>query len=162
MTCNRHLLRLLITPSVLQRYDRRCYLTTVNCLGALSLSFMSAPSHSESVIATTNAPTSSITQSSFAANHSPVANADLVALEKSSIAFNVLANDADADGDRLIIVEASAKFGAVAFTADGLLGYAQNPGPAHADKITYIVSDGSGGSAVGTVEVVAGQNDGAQ
>lgn len=100
-----------------------------------------------------------MTQGSFVANHSPEVNADLVALDKSSTAFNVLANDTDADGDRLKIVEAFAKFGAVAFTTDGLLGYVQNPGPARADKITYIVSDGSGGFAIGTVEVFVGQND---
>lgn len=88
-----------------------------------------------------------------AANRSPLANDDIVALEKSSTAFNVLANDTDADGDRLIIIEASAKFGAVAFTTDGLVSYAQTPGPARADKITYVVSDSSGGSSVGTVEV---------
>lgn len=162
MTRNRHHMRLPNTPSILQIWNRRCYLTSVKCLSALSFSFMSAPSHSESVIVTTNAPTSSITQSAFVANHGPVANADFVALEKSSTAFNVLANDTDADGDRLIIVEASAKFGAVAFTTDGLLGYAQNPGPARPDRITYIVSDGSGGSAVGIVEVLVGQSAGAQ
>lgn len=160
MTRNRNFMRLLNTPSDFQRSNTRGYLSAVRCLSALFLSSMSAPSHSESIIATTEAPNSAITQSSFAANHSPVANADLVALEKSSTAFNVLANDTDADGDRLIIVEASAKFGAVAFTTDGLLGYAQNPGPARADKITYTVSDGSGGTAIGTVKVLIGRNNG--
>ena len=160
MTRNKHLMRLPITPSVLQRPNQRCYLTTVKCLSALSISFMGAPSHSESIIATAKAPNSLMTQSTFAANHSPVANADVVTLEKSSTAFNVLANDTDADGDRLIIIEASAKFGAVAFTTDGLLGYAQNAGQARADRITYIVNDGSGGSAVGTVEVLISQNNG--
>ncbi len=159
MTRNRHLMRLPSTSSVLQGSNRLCYLTTVKCLSALFLSFMSAPSHSENIIATTKAPNSRMTQGSFVANHSPEVNADLVALDKSSTAFNVLANDTDADGDRLKIVEAFAKFGAVAFTTDGLLGYVQNPGPARADKITYIVSDGSGGFAIGTVEVFVGQND---
>ena len=162
MTRNRHLIHLPSTSSVLQRSNRRCYSTAVKCLSALSLSFMSAPSHSESIAATTRAPNSRMTQSSSAANHNPVAKADFVVLEDSSTAFNVLANDTDADGDRLVIVEASANFGAVAFTTDGLLGYAQNPGPARADRITYIVNDGSGGSAVGTVEVFVGQNDGSR
>ena len=156
MTRDRPLMRLLNTLATLQRFNRRCYLTTVKCVSPLVLSFMSAPSHSESMIVTTNTSNNPMTQRSFAVNYSPVANADLVALEKSSTAFNVLANDTDADGDTLIIIDANAKFGAVAFTTDGLLGYAQNPGPARSDTIKYIVSDGSGGSAIGTVEVFVG------
>lgn len=88
-------------------------------------------------------------------NEVPVAAPDRVELKASANAFNVLANDSDADGDRLVIVEAIADFGAVAFTREGLLAYAQNPGPKRPDRITYIVSDGRGGFAKGLVEVVA-------
>lgn len=158
MTRNRNLMRLPHTKSALQAYSRRCCLTSVKCLSALSLVFLSTPSHSESANATTKATNCTMSQSSLAANHRPLANADFVALAKSSTAFNVLANDTDSDGDKLIMVDASAKFGAVAFTTDGLLAYAQNPGRARPDTITYIVSDGSGGSAVGIVKVLAGQN----
>lgn len=87
-------------------------------------------------------------------NISPEATTDRIDLKASSVAFNALANDADADGDRLMIIEATAKFGAVAFTPEGLLAYAQNPGPARADKITYIVSDGRGGLDQGVVEIM--------
>ena len=162
MTCNRNLMHLTNTSWVSNDPAKRCYLTAAKYLSALSLAFMSASSRSESVIATTKSPNSSVAQRSVTTNHSPVANADLVSLENSSTAFNVLANDTDEDADRLMIVKASANFGAVAFTTDGLLGYAQNPGPARTDKITYIVSDGSGGSAVGTVKVLVGQNNGNQ
>lgn len=89
-----------------------------------------------------------------ALNELPTAAPDLVGLRQSANAFNVLANDSDADGDRLTMVGAIANFGAVAFTPEGLLAYAQNPGPARADKITYIVSDGRGGFAEGKVEIV--------
>lgn len=132
---------------------------TVKFLGTLTLGFMSAPSYCENIVPTTAAPKSEISLNAFAANRSPVANVDRVALDKSAVAFNVLANDTDADGDKLKIVDASAKFGAVVFTTDGLLGYAQNPGPARADKITYTVSDASGGKAIGTVEVFLNQMD---
>lgn len=88
-------------------------------------------------------------------NRKPFANTDFVDLSQSSTASNVLANDSDPDGDRLILLEAGAKFGAVAFTPEGLLAYAQNPGPPRADKITYTVSDGHGGIVRGLVEISA-------
>lgn len=89
-----------------------------------------------------------------ALNELPVAAPDRVGLRQSANAFNVLANDSDADGDRLTMVGATANFGAVAFTPEGLLAYAQNPGPARQDEITYMVSDGRGGFAEGKVEIV--------
>lgn len=153
MTRNRRLIRGPNISPILLTSKRHFYLATVRSIFLLVLSFMSAPSHSENIIATTNSPTKLMPQTLPAANRSPLANDDIVALDKSSTAFNVLANDTDADGDRLIIIEASAKFGAVAFTTDGLVSYAQTPGPARADKITYVVSDSSGGSSVGTVQV---------
>ena len=92
-------------------------------------------------------------QSELKKNIEPQANADFVDLATSPNAFNALANDVDRDGDRLIMVEAIAKFGAVAFTPEGLLAYAQNPGPARADEITYMISDGRGGFDKGVVEI---------
>lgn len=94
----------------------------------------------------TNAPISS-------QNDSPTAESDFVELEKSAKAFNALANDSDRNGDRLFLVDAEAKFGAVAFTADGLVAYAQNPGRPHADKIIYTVSDGRGGLDKGVIVI---------
>lgn len=87
-------------------------------------------------------------------NELPVAAPDVVDLQKSANAFNVLANDSDADGDRLTMVGAIANLGAVAFTPEGLLAYAQNPGSDRPDRITYTVSDGRGGFAEGKVEIV--------
>lgn len=87
-------------------------------------------------------------------NELPIAITDQVNLTKSSSAFNVLANESDADGDRLTMVAAITDYGAVAFTPEGLLAYAQNPGPARPDNIIYTVSDGRGGFAQGLVKVV--------
>ncbi len=90
------------------------------------------------------------------ANASPVAVTDYVDLKNAAQAFNVLRNDTDANNDTLNIIEASAQFGAVAFTADGLIAYAANPvAPLH-DEIIYVVSDGHGGLAKGKVIVSAG------
>ncbi len=87
-------------------------------------------------------------------NRKPVTTIDIVDLKKSSNAFNVLANDSDPDGDGLTLIYALAKFGAVAFTPQGLIGYAQNQGQPRSDRITYIASDGRGAFAEGTVEII--------
>lgn len=90
------------------------------------------------------------------ANVPPVAVTDYVDLKSAAQAFNVLTNDTDANNDTLNIVEASAQFGAVAFTADGLIAYAANPVAPRHDEIIYVVSDGRGGLAKGKVIVSAG------
>ncbi|MCB1207695.1 MAG: cadherin-like domain-containing protein [Verrucomicrobiales bacterium] len=69
------------------------------------------------------------------------------------VTISVLANDTDRDGDALSLVDAS----------DGLFGTVQivrnevvyTPGLAFegADSFTYLVSDGNGGTATGTVEI---------
>ena len=87
-------------------------------------------------------------------NRKPVTTIDVVDLKKSSDAINVLANDSDPDGDGLTLIYALAKFGAVVFTPDGLVGYAQNPGQPRSDKIIYTVRDDKGGIAYGTVDII--------
>lgn len=84
-------------------------------------------------------------------NALPVAVTDFVLLKNAAQAINVLANDTDADHDSLMVIEASAKHGAVAFTADGLVAYAADPAHPLPDEISYVLSDGRGGSATGKV-----------
>lgn len=96
----------------------------------------------------------SVGSDNLAGNAKPVAQVDVVELKRFSNAFNVLANDSDPDGDRLVLTDAMAEFGAVAFTRDGLIGYAQNHGAPRSDTVTYIASDGRGGFATGTLEIV--------
>ncbi|MFN3621092.1 Ig-like domain-containing protein [Sphingorhabdus sp.] len=86
-------------------------------------------------------------------NSHPVAVTDYVALKNATQAFNILANDTDADKDTLILVEATAQYGAVAFTSDGLVAYAPNSTQPRADEINYVLSDGRGGRANGKVIV---------
>jgi hypothetical protein len=85
----------------------------------------------------------------------PVAVTDYVDLKSAALAFNVLANDTDADEDSLTVIGASAQYGAVAFTPDGLVAYAANPSQPRADEIIYVLSDGRGGRAQGKVIVTA-------
>ncbi|HEY5597923.1 MAG TPA: tandem-95 repeat protein [Kiloniellales bacterium] len=67
----------------------------------------------------------------------------------------VLANDGDAEGDALTVTAASqGTNGQVAINADGTLTYFPAAGFAGTDSFTYTVSDGQGGSAQATVNVV--------
>ena len=88
-------------------------------------------------------------------NTPPVARVEYVDISSASKAFNVLANDHDADNDALTVIEASAKHGAVAFTEDGLVAYAANPTERLSDEIIYVVADNKGGMAKGKVIVAA-------
>lgn len=88
-------------------------------------------------------------------NTMPVAVTDYVDLKSAALAFNVLTNDTDADQDALTVIAASAQYGAVAFTPDGLVAYAANPSQPRADEIIYVLSDGRGGRAQGKVIVTA-------
>jgi hypothetical protein len=87
-------------------------------------------------------------------NRAPVAVDDVLRLSSKPTQLNVLANDDDLDGDRLIITDMVASHGAVAFTPTGIVAYAPNPGPLRNDTITYRVDDGHGGSASGKIRVV--------
>lgn len=126
----------------------------VKIVGAIATVFLSGPSYGKSEMDTKISASVSSEGSSVKKNNRPIAKPDLRLLEKSSIAFNALANDVDPDGDRLIMVEALANYGAVAFTPEGLLAYAQETGQLRADRITYRVSDGRGGFGTGTVEIL--------
>jgi Bacterial Ig domain len=87
-------------------------------------------------------------------NRPPLATDDSLDLSKSPIQLNVLVNDMDSDGDRLVLTDVAAMHGAVAFMADGLVAYAPNSDAAVYDVITYTVSDGHGGSATAKVQVI--------
>ncbi len=91
-------------------------------------------------------------------NDLPVAGADSLSIPAGAAAVPVpvLANDTDVDGDALTIASNSAPGkGAVQIGAGGTsLTYKPFPGLFGADSFTYTVTDGNGGTAVGTVSVV--------
>jgi VCBS repeat-containing protein len=88
-------------------------------------------------------------------NRDPVAAPDAVALdEDTSIEVNVLANDTDEDGDPLsAMVLTQPAHGTATRNASGTITYAPSHDYNGADSFTYKVTDGVGGSAVGTVTV---------
>ena len=93
------------------------------------------------------------------ANRAPVAAADAFSLpfNPGTRTLAVTANDTDADGDPLTIASATQGAGGkVAKTATSLTYTPTRSGP-FVDTVTYTVSDGRGGTAVGRVTVsVAG------
>src|SRR5699024_10458598 len=89
------------------------------------------------------------------ANQAPQAADDQYTVEADSVdnAFDVLANDTDADGDPLTIIGVSAPAnGQAAISGDQVL-YTPNAGFTGTDSFSYTIEDGFGGEASATVTV---------
>jgi VCBS repeat-containing protein len=90
------------------------------------------------------------------ANDPPTANDDTAAAEEDVpiVTVNVLANDADPDNDRLIVISASqGANGSVTINTDGTLTYAPNRNFCETDTFNYTLSDGKGGTDTAAVTV---------
>ena len=87
-------------------------------------------------------------------NLNPVTSADAIFVLSAPRTLNPLFNDTDADGDIPLVVTGSTDGirGTVAFT-DASLTYTPVSLGTGTDTFTYTVSDGHGGSALGTVKV---------
>jgi len=87
-------------------------------------------------------------------NTTPVAENDAITIQWNEAAnIDVLANDSDIDGDELLVLSASANFGAVEVLANSSLSYMPKPDYAGIDTITYVISDGNGGTTSAQVNV---------
>ena len=87
-------------------------------------------------------------------NTHPVANIDVITTNKdTSVEINVTSNDTDADGDSLSISSATATNGTIVIQSDGQLHYTPTTSFTGSDTITYIITDGKGGTATSTVTV---------
>lgn len=67
--------------------------------------------------------------------------------------INVLANDSDPDGDPLTVIGATALNGTVTIAPDGTLTYVPDADFNGSDTITYVISDGNGGTSTAAVDV---------
>ncbi len=74
--------------------------------------------------------------------------------EDTSVNIAVLTNDSDPDGDTLTVISADSSNGAIVIEADGTLTYQPDPNFNGTDTIVYTISDGNGGTATATVEVI--------
>ncbi|NQD38888.1 tandem-95 repeat protein [Permianibacter sp. IMCC34836] len=87
-------------------------------------------------------------------NDAPVASNDSASVnEDGSITVNVLANDSDIDGGALSVTHAVAGNGIVVINADSSITYLPNSNYNGSDTITYVISDGNGGTSTATVTV---------
>ena len=88
------------------------------------------------------------------ANDAPIATGDAgTVLEGGSVTINVLANDADPDGDSLTITAVTqGTNGTVAISGDSVT-YAHDGSETTGDSFTYTISDGNGGSDTATVAI---------
>ncbi len=95
-------------------------------------------------------------------NDAPVANDDSISTaEDTAVTIDVLANDADVDGDALVVDSATQPGqGLITVNADNSITYTPDAGFAGEDSFSYSIIDGQGGAdtAVVTVTVTA-END---
>jgi hypothetical protein len=88
-------------------------------------------------------------------NRAPEANNDAFAMSEDGEAFSidVLSNDTDPNGDRLVVSSASAANGVVSINSDGTLHYIPNENYNGIDTIYYTINDGRGGTSSAEVKV---------
>jgi VCBS repeat-containing protein len=92
-------------------------------------------------------------------NRSPVANGDSATTKQNQavtlLATNLLANDTDADGDKLTLSSVkSAVNGSVVLNASGNPVFTPTANFSGNSSFDYVVSDGKGGTATATVKVL--------
>ena len=88
-------------------------------------------------------------------NNPPIASDDKLTIDEYAVVvIKVLDNDIDADGDNLTLASAFATDGDVVINADGTLTYTATPRFNGIDYITYVVSDGNGGTDTATVKLL--------
>ena len=101
-----------------------------------------------------NPATMTITVEALNTNNAPIAVDDNSTTDENQpVTIDVLANDRDADGDFLLVTEATATNGTVEINSDRTLTYTPNTGYSGEDWINYRVSDGNGGEATATVSL---------
>ncbi len=87
-------------------------------------------------------------------NRAPTAGNDSATTAPGApVIIDVLANDADPDGDALTITIATPPSNGTAVVESGKIVYTPSPGFVGTDSFTYIASDGKGGAATATVTV---------
>jgi hypothetical protein len=87
-------------------------------------------------------------------NQAPTAGNDSATTGLNApVTIDVLANDADPDGDPLTITIATPPSNGTAVVVDGKVVYTPNSGISGTDSFTYTVADGKGGAATATVIV---------
>lgn len=94
-------------------------------------------------------------------NQAPTAGNDSATTAPGvAVTIDVLANDADPDGDALTINIITPPSNGTAVVESGKVVYTPNPGFSGTDSFTYTVTDGKGGAATATVTVTVTDQQG--
>ena len=90
-----------------------------------------------------------------ASNRAPVAVDDAISLnEDSTIRFNPLANDSDAEGDRITLrILTNPTHGQITINADQTVNYTASTDYSGTDSFTYELNDGQANSQIATVRL---------
>ncbi|PCK08490.1 MAG: hypothetical protein COA42_09040, partial [Alteromonadaceae bacterium] len=92
------------------------------------------------------------------ANVAPDAHDDVAETTSGlAVVIDILANDEDVDGNRLIVTSLSADHGEVSLNADGTINYVSEPDYVGVDVIIYGINDGFFGSDFAQVDVLVAQ-----
>lgn len=128
---------------------------TIAAGGSISFGFNASPGGVAATNLVLNAPGGPVSPPPPPANRAPVATNDAVRTDPGQAALvSVLANDSDPDGDALTVTSiSSASHGTAILNANGTVTYTPATGYTGTDSFTYIVADGRGGTATGTVNV---------
>ncbi|MFP5246288.1 MAG: Ig-like domain-containing protein, partial [Thermoanaerobaculia bacterium] len=99
--------------------------------------------------------TGRVTVTIVAVNDAPVATNDSANCAKNGeVVVNVLANDADVDGDALTVDSVGRPtYGSVTIRADGSVRYRAKKGFTGTDTFRYTIVDGNGGNSTATVTI---------
>jgi DNA/RNA endonuclease G, NUC1 len=130
------------------------YSPAANFNGSDSFTYVVSDGHGGTATGTVNITVNSVNDSPVAVNDSGTTNED------TPITINVVANDTDVDGDaRTLQSVGTAAHGSVTIVS-GQAKYAPATDFNGNDSFTYVVSDGHGGTATGTVNItVSAVND---
>ena len=103
---------------------------------------------------TVNSAVATVTVTITPVNDAPVAAADTATTkEDMAVTIPVLANDTDVDGNTLTVASVTPAANGTAAPAGTAVTYTPKANFHGTDTFTYTVSDGSGGSAIGTVTI---------
>ncbi len=94
-------------------------------------------------------------------NRVPIAVNDAAStFVNTAVAIPVLNNDSDPDGSPLAVSSATLPaHGTVIINANGTISYTPTAGYVGADSFSYVISDGSGGTATATVTITVGNRN---
>ncbi|MGH3641421.1 MAG: Ig-like domain-containing protein, partial [Mycobacterium sp.] len=108
-----------------------------------------------------NTSTATVTVTILGPNHAPTANDDKAQTTVGTpVVIDVLANDADPDGDRLTVeIDTAPDHGTVTVRSDGSLLYTPPPGFVGTDYLNYTVTDPSGRTDYASVAITVTAGD---